>query len=182
MLTRAIERAAEHELIGADSWIRTDSEFLDYLDRKGIGDAQEVKDLVRRLRGGDLYTPIALLASPSIEAYASVSEITSKQKIEAAVLRSANVKGVKILSHFILDKGKTERSISFVDEFGSANTVGQNTRRLLCGVFAASSLSESDRSSIAKAFVDALHEGGVADLEAIVDPMGAIQPLQQQLI
>lgn len=73
MLTKAIEIAMARDVIGADSWVMTDGGFLDFLEQKGIGEAQEVRELVRRLRRGDLYEPVALYESPAVEKYTALS-------------------------------------------------------------------------------------------------------------
>lgn len=183
MLTRAIERAADYQLIGADSWVRTDAEFLEYLDRSAIGDAQEVRDLIRRLRCADLYEPVFLETSPTVEAYAQLNSIETKHALETSLLRSAGVKGVKVLTHFIVDKGKTEREVCFFTDTGvGPRRVGRNSRQLLCGLFVSSTLSEADRVALSKAYADLLRERGVANLRPLEDPMGSLPPRQQRLI
>lgn len=182
MLTRAIEKAANYDLIGADSWIRTDAEFLEYLEKNAIGDAQEIRDLVRRIRCGDLYFPVYLGTSASVEFYSRVNEGEAKIAIEQLIVHRANVKGVKILIHFILDKGKTERQISVANEMGEIKTIGNSSKRLLCGIFAASSITEGERSALKSAFMEILSEYGVKDIELLMDPMGAPQMSQKKLI
>lgn len=173
MLTRAIERAAAHHLIGADSWVRTDSEFLDYLDRHAIGEAQEVKDIVRRLRRGDLYEPIALLTTPSVDLYTSLSSSESKAELESELMNRAGVKGLKPLIHFILDKGKTDREVAFKSDFdGKRYVVGKSSRQLLAGLFVSSSaLSESSKRSLSAAFRHILEDRGAIDFSLMPDPM-----------
>lgn len=183
MLTRAIERAAKHQIIGADSWVRTDAEFLEYLDKNAIGDAQEVRDLVRRLRCADLYEPVLLAASPAIEAYPELNSIQSKQELEVALSKSAGVRGARVLTHFILDKAKTDRAVSFIArEDGTRRVVGRNSRQLLCGVFVSSSISDAERKALSASYVELLRERGVVDLHPLDDPMGSPPPHQQKLI
>lgn len=183
MLTRAIERAAAYDLIGGDSWVRTDAEFLEHLERSAIGNAQEVRDLVRRLRCADLYEPILLATSPSIEAYSFLNSIQSKQELEGELVRSTGVKGVRVLTHFILDKGKTEREVKFMSEEGGAEiSIGRNSRQLLCGLFVSTPPTETERINLSNSYSDLLCERGVIGLRALEDPMGIQIPLQQRLI
>jgi hypothetical protein len=183
MLTRAIERAAAYQLIGADSWVRTDAEFLEHLERSAIGEAQEVRDLVRRLRCADLYEPILLATSPSLEAYSALNSIESKQELESALVRSAGVRGIKVLTHFILDKGKTEREVSFFsEESGAERTIGRSSRQLLCGLFASTPPPEAERTALSQAYSELLRERGVVDLRTLEDPMGSEIPRQQRLL
>lgn len=182
MLTRAIEEASAHNLIGSDSWVRTDGEFLEYLERTAIGDAQEVRNLIRRLKAGDLYEPILLVGSPSIDTYAALSSIEIKRELEADIIRESKVKGVKIIAHFILDKGKTERAVSFVNEHGEKRTVGQNSRKILCGLFVSSSSTEAEKRALFNACSQLLRGRGVEDQVQLDDPMGKLAPVQQHLI
>lgn len=183
MLTRAIERAAQHQIIGADSWVRTDAEFLEYLEKNAIGDAQDVRDLVRRLRCADLYEPVLLAASPAVEAYAKLNSIQAKQELESILLNRAGIRGVRVLTHFILDKAKTDRAVSFRSrENGVRKAIGRNSRQLLCGMFVSSSPSEAERRALSIAYAALLRERGVADLRPLDDPMGIPSPRQQELI
>lgn len=182
MLTRAIERAAAHEIIGADSWIRTDSEFLDHLEREAIGDGQDVSDLVRRLRCADLYTPVFLGRSSETGAYFALNEIGSKQKLEAALIRLSGVKGIRLITHYILDKGKTDRAITVTIEDGSPRIIGTSSQQLLCGLFISTSSTEAERTSLARAYSDVLTEYGIFDLSPLTDPMGEVPPPQQRLL
>lgn len=182
MLTRAIERAAAHEIIGADSWIRTDSEFLDHLERSAIGNGQEVRDLVRRLKCGDLYTPVYLGRSSTIGAYGALNEIDSKKGLEASLIRLSGARGTRVITHYILDKGKTDRAITITTEDDSRLTIGASSQQLLCGLFISTPSTEAERTSLAKAYSDLLSEYGVFDLRPLADPMGEKPPPQQRLI
>jgi len=82
MLTRAVEIAIHFERIGADVWIQTDLEFLTYIEKECIGEAQEASELVKRLRGGELYEPLVMVRSISIEKYSALSEFAQKQALE----------------------------------------------------------------------------------------------------
>ena len=181
MLTRAIERASAHQLIGSDSWVRTDAELLDHLERAGIGEAQEVRGLVRRLRRGELYEPVLLASSPSIQAYAKLNGIDSKNHLEDALLLATGIRGFKVISHYILDKGKTDRSIAITTEEGET-VIGNNSSRLLCGLFVSGLPSATEKASLAGAFTDLLRAAGVAGLVPLNDPMGESPPQQHELL
>jgi len=184
MLTRAIEHASTFQIIGADSWVRTDAEFLEHLDRNAIGEAQEVRELIRRLRRGDLYQPIALLTSPSIEAYSTINSIESKKQLEHELLQLASMKGIRPLIHFILDKGKTDREVKIKLEGTSRTiTVGRSSRQLLCGLFISTdSISEPDRVGLMAAFHEVLDKHGVTRLTAMPDPMGKVADSTQSTL
>ena len=173
MLTRAIEEASRMEIIGADSWVRTDSEFLESLEQRAVGDAQEVRELVRRLRRGDLYDPVALLSTPSIQLYSGLNASQAKRDLEHELTQSIRAKGLKLLVHFILDKGKTERQVAFVsEEDGGEVVVGSNSEQLLAGVFLSSSnISAATRRDISVAFREALGRKGAIHLTSLEDPM-----------
>lgn len=174
MLTKAIEIAIKHDIIGADSWLMTDGAFLDLLDAKGLGEAQETRELVRRLRRGDLYDPIALMESPNIDAYASVSDAEVKKSIELELTQKSKSRGVRPLVHFILDKGKTNRAIKVrIAESNESIVIGHNSSRLLCGLFVSHSrLNDLDRDRLVHIFSDVLKEHGIGNTVLIPDPMG----------
>lgn len=173
MLTRAIEEAARMEIIGADSWVRTDSEFLENLEQQAVGDAQEVRELIRRLRRGDLYEPVALLRTPSIELYSSLNTSQAKRELEQELTQSMQAKGLKPLVHFILDKGKTDRQVAFVsEENGTRVVVGSNSEQLLAGLFfSSSSMSAATRRAAALGFRESLEKRGAVRVSPLEDPM-----------
>lgn len=174
MLTKAIEIAIKHDIIGTDSWLMTDAAFLDFLDAKGLGEAQETRELVRRLRRGDLYDPIALMETPDIDAYAAVSGAELKKSIEIELTRKSKRRGIRLLVHFILDKGKTERAIKVrLSDSSESIVIGHSSSRLLCGLFASHSrLNEPDREKLVQLFSDILKEHGIGSAVSIPDPMG----------
>lgn len=182
MLTKIIERAAHYELIGADSWIFTDHEFLDRLERTAVGESQEVKELVSRLKCGDLYQPVTLLSSDGVSEYSRLSTIESKSMLERSI--SKNFKGkAKLLVHFILDNGKTERSVSFFSEDDHIiKEVGVSTQRVLAGLFVANPISEQDRKAISSLFISALSDEGLNDIIELDDPLGASSHEQAVLL
>lgn len=183
MLTRAIELATRFQIVGADSWVRTDAEFLDYLEKSAIGEAQEIRSIVMRLKRADLYEPVVLGASKSVNSYATLNSIEKKSIIENAIAKNFGAKGVKLISHYILDKAKTSRKVEFISaEDGRKIEIGHNSQQLLCGLFVSKPLSESERMNVASIYKEVLNEQGVEDLEPIEDPMGETEYRQQFLI
>ncbi len=185
MLTKAIEIAIKHEVIGADSWLMTDDGFLDFLEEKGIGETQDIRELVRRLKRGDLYTPIALYETPNIDLYAKLSESDVKTSIESELSQIFKGRGIRPLIHFILDNKKTERAISFrLSDTKERITMGRNSKRLLSGIFVSNSkTTDSERKQLAKEFMDILIKYGATNINKLNDPMGeSLSPAQLSLI
>lgn len=177
MLTRAMEKAIERNLIGSDCWLYTDTELLNYLETSAVGNAQETGELVKRLKGGDLYDPIALLGSPSVEKYDYLSSVKTKLELEASLIRFAKKKlklTIKPLIHFILDKGKTERAVDVtVQENSEVITIGRSSKALLIGFFISKSgLSASDVSALTNHLTELLQHFGVNSITSLEDPMG----------
>lgn len=182
MLTRAMEIAIANGAVGADSWVYTDAELFNVLER-GIGETQSSAELVKRLRSGELYEPLALLVSPSIEAYERLSSTEFKQFFESEILKSlklAGSEGAKIIVHFILDKGKTQRAVKVkIRDTGEFLTVGTNSKNLLIGVFRSrGGVSERALAALTERVQVLLAEHGVQQVRPIEDPMGDAGPLK----
>lgn len=176
MFTRAMEIALNNNLLGASSWVHTDAELLTILEKNGIGEAQAVGDLVKRLRVGDLYTPITLLQSPSIEFYENLSNVENKAKFESSIVEYAKKEfnsSVKIIMHLILDKGKTQRAVELIiKETGERKIIGKSSKNLLVGCFISkNSLSEKNSSLLAKKINELLSDFGLKNISNIDDPM-----------
>lgn len=177
MFTRAVEIALNKNILGASSWVHTDSELLAILEKNGIGDAQGVGDLIKRLRVGDLYTPVVMLQSPSIEFYENLSSTEAKSNFESSVVDFAKKElnsNVKIILHLILDKGKTQRAVSIkVRETGKDRTIGKNSKNLLIGLFISkNTLSEKSNNALASYVTKLLQDFGLKKITRIDDPMG----------
>ena len=180
MLTRAVERAVAAGILGRNSWLYTDDEFLAHLAHSSIGENQEIADLVRRLRCGDLYWPMWLGRSSRVSLYKELSnpDVKSKlaQTIEAGVLRSCGMSTPAIF-HVILDVGKTERAIRVDPGDGREIEVGTSSRSLLVGVFLARPWSEGARlfEQAKSRLHSLLAEIGLEEMEPLADPMGQEQ-------
>ena len=138
MLTKAIEIAISQKLIGTDTWIDTDSQFLDRLEN--LEDENlEIRDLIKRIKCGDLYEPLYLYKSTSTEEYQSINTEEHKLIITdqiSKILKNEFKIGTKVILHFILDKGKTNRAIK-INLRGNPKeiTIGKNSNQLLIGIF-----------------------------------------------
>lgn len=180
MLTRAMEKAIERNLIGSDCWLYTDTELLNHLEVSTVGNAQETGELIKRLKRGDLYDPIALLGSPSVEKYDYLSSVKTKLELEASLISFAKKSlklTIKPLIHFILDKGKTERAVDVtVQENSEVITIGRSSNALLIGFFISKSgLSASDASALTNNLTELLQSFGVNSITSLEDPMGEDQ-------
>lgn len=183
MLTRAMERAIATNLVGADSWLKTDSELLYHLEKKSVGDAQDIADIVRRLKSGELYEPIVLLETSAIEQYDRLSQIDIKMGLERELANFAKTAlglTARPIFHFILDKGKTERSVNvIVRETGESVTVGTSSKRILIGVFISKlAIKDSDAVSLTTKIKELLNSSGIVGMSTLDDPMGSSAALK----
>lgn len=177
MLTRAMERAVDLNIVGSDSWLKTDSELLDHLEKQSTGDAQDIAELIRRLRSGDLYEPVVLLETPAIEYYDQLSQIDKKINLEIELSKYAKSElgfSTKPIFHFILDYGKTERAVNvIVKETGKLISVGHNSKRMLIGVFISKSvMKETDINLLTIKIKVLLNLVGISSMSLLQDPMG----------
>jgi uncharacterized protein len=183
MLTRAMEIAIANGVVGADSWVHTDSELFSVLEH-GIGEAQAAAELVKRLRSGELYEPLALLVSPSIEVYDNLSSVEFKKFFESDIskfLKELGGEGANTIVHFILDKGKTRRAVKIkMRDSGEFITVGENSKNLLIGVFRSrGGVSQRIFPALTERIKLVLGEHGVQQIQPIDDPMGEVGPTAQ---
>lgn len=186
MLTKAIEIAISQNLIGTDTWIDTDSQFLSRLEN--IEDENlEVRDLIKRIKCGDLYEPLYLYKSTSTTEYQSIN--TEEQKLILTneinnILKNEFKIGTKVILHFILDKGKTNRAIKVKLRENQKNiTIGNNSNQLLIGIFL-SKKNQLNYDIIQKIEFRLNHffadEVGLQDLQPLSDPLPPnIQPQPQ---
>ena len=177
MLTKAIEIAVSKGLIGSDSWVHTDSELFATLERTGTGDAQEVSELIKRIKTGELYEPLVMLKSGSIEKYEYFCSANVKHDFDQQILDYAKNElgiNIKILTHFILDKGKTRRAVKIkLRETSEIVEIGENSRTLLIGVFLSKGgVSEANLVRLKQKISTILTQNDVNDLADIEDPMG----------
>lgn len=189
MFTRAVELAIKGQLLGANSWVHTDAELLSILEKKGIGDSQFVGELIKRIRLGDLFEPICLLASRSVEKYNMLSDAGVKARLEHAIIdfgkKTLGV-NIRVILHLILDSGKTRRSVQVkVRESDAFMKIGVDSKKLLIGVFLSKTgLPERIMNALNAKILELLALEGVENISSIEDPMGVpilIKPANGQL-
>jgi hypothetical protein len=183
MLTRAFEDAALRGEVGADSWRMTDEELVQHFLSQ-VGENQGIKEIVRRLRLGALFSPVLIGRSRSIRAYRTLNKIETKRRIEAEI-RSSTFQGrssPQILVHFILDVKKTERALRIVlEETKSQVTIGKNSESLLVGVFTSAAVSPKEVTSLSAAARRILAENDCPEIEDINDPLSEPQQFNGQM-
>lgn len=175
MLTRAFEEAAKYDLVGTDSWRLADDELLFDLQHQSIGESQIVKNLFRRLRLGDLYTPFLLIRTPNGDVYDKVSKREMKRRLEKQIRNTIypNETGRDVLLHTIRDYRKTDRAVPIVvKETNEHLTVGNDSRTLLIGIFLSTPPTMREKKELREIALKALKSQGLQDFEDIVDPMG----------
>lgn len=177
MLTRAMETAIQLNLIGTDSWIYTDDELISKLETAARGEAQEVAELARRVRAGDLYMPLALLESTSVDLYAELSDSNRKREIERDIqnaLRDGGQSAGGVLLHVIQDSKKTRRAVSVIcDDSDEELVIGTDSQRLLIGIFSSRKLPGAQALQLKFEAMRILRNAGATNLRELEDPMGA---------
>ncbi len=172
MLTVMVELAVQYGILDSSDWILTDDELMSSLMDAAVGVSQEVGEIGRRLRAGDLYHPIALWRSPASRAYKYLSQTIVKREIEKSISKIANL---KCIFHIILDKGKTRRGVSiFNRDSKKTEMVGENSDDLLIGIFLSREPTERQRLAILSHMRNKLNEVGVHTLFDLDDPVAAL--------
>jgi len=174
MLTRAFEDAVGQKFVGTDNWRMTDDELIQYFLDKAIGETQSVKEMVRRLRLGELYTPILIGSSAAVENYKVLNQIKTKRNIEKEILRSVykGRGGTQVLIHFILDINKIERAVEVtLKDTLKQIEVGQNSRSLLIGVFTSAAPTPREREMLQVKALQVLANSGCPEIRFIPDPL-----------
>ncbi|MDR6742041.1 HD superfamily phosphohydrolase [Herbaspirillum sp. 1173] len=185
MFTRAVELAIKDHLLGANSWVHTDAELLSILEKKGIGEYQFVGELIKRIRLGDLFEPICLLESESVDKYKVLSAAEEKARVETALIEfGKNILGIniRVIFHLILDVGKTRRSVKVKirDSHDGIVEIGGESKRLLIGVFVSKKgLSEKAMNMLNQKILELLAAYEVRNITPIADPMG--EPIIEKL-
>ncbi|WP_027161896.1 HD domain-containing protein [Mesorhizobium sp. WSM1293] len=140
MLTKAIERATEAEIIGTDSWILTDDGLISRLISMSIGENQDVGALIKRVMLADLYHPISLLKTHRVKGYAELSKPSTKRSLEAKI---SKIVGCPCIFHVILDRAKTDRKVAlYIRDTAEHVVVGEDSHEMLVGLFSSRALSD----------------------------------------
>lgn len=179
MLTRVVEQSVASEMLGADSWKFTDLELLYHVEQMAKGVQQDVGELSRRLRGGELYYPVVLSQSSDVDSYYNLSGIATKRLVEHELEQVAKGKlkaKCKLIFHPILDRKKTNRSVDvIVRESGDALCMGVDSSRLLLGLFSSAELSKKDAVQLRAMFNSAMDARGVTRISDLEDPVVAMR-------
>lgn len=182
MLTKALELAADGQIIGTDSWILTDSGLINHLISMSVGENQEIGALIKRMMLAQLYHPVSLLKSSAVGGYRDLSEPSVKRAIE---LRISKILGCSCLFHVILDRSKTDRKVDLhIRDRSESVVIGEDSSEVLIGLFA--SRQASDRLvARATAELRLSIEAYVGDTQCLADPLEdpfAAVPNQLKLI
>jgi hypothetical protein len=179
MLTLAVELAVEAKLLGPDDWRLTDEGLLDALHERSIGEHQEIGQLVKRIRIGDLFECVGVWETPTMNEYGRLSEANAKRELEGKVenqlARSGGSK-LRICLHYILDNKKTCRALSFRDlKTGAQEVVGHDSGTLLVGAFVTNArvtgLALAERKRACEVLVAALEGSGLKSLSPALEPL-----------
>lgn len=183
MLTKAMEKAIAFGSIGTQDWLQTDYDLLSKL-AQNIGDSQEIAELAKRIKVGDLYTPVTILESSSIEPYENVSKVDSKNLLETEIAnysKSVLKLNIRPIIHFILDKGKTNRAITvYLKESHEEYLIGENSKKLLIGLFTSrADISAKQRSELELKLIELLGKFNINNSTPTIDPMGQEEEKQE---
>lgn len=174
MLTRAIEHAGS--ALDADAWLYTDDDFLNYLENQLSSKKPELAIMIKRIKLGELYTPLYLLSTDNTEVYQHISSGHDKRKIEKdiknilkKITKSFNK---EVLFHPILDKQKTCRKIDYINSNCEHLSIGDDSHKIHLGVFTSSTtLQDSKLDQYQYAIRQYFTNLGMSNLEKINDPI-----------
>ncbi|RZD20794.1 HD domain-containing protein [Pseudoalteromonas sp. MEBiC 03485] len=188
MLTKAMELSVKHDLIGTDSWIKTDLELFGHLEKVSVGDAQEVGEIIKRIRCGELYEPIFIGATQKISIYKEFSTLETKIMLEEKLKQKLSdllALNIDLIIHPILDSKKTERAISVkVRESGKVEIIGKHSNKLLLGVFVPREIGGTPKfNETLKRVVKVTLEGfGAKNIQEIEDPISESENVQLEFL
>ena len=179
MLTLAVELAVEASLLGPDDWRLTDEELLVALHDRSIGEHQAISQLVKRLRVGDLFECLGVWQTGDVSEYTRVSASKDKRDLERAIEEDLARQGgpkLRICLHYILDRKKTCRSLSYHDlNTREEKSVGYDSSKLLIGAFIVNArttaLSAHERQRVSGATKRALEHTGLGRLQKAPEPL-----------
>jgi HD superfamily phosphohydrolase len=142
MLTKSIELLIVRNKLGPDVWKMTDLEFLSHLQDISVGEAQDAKELARRISCGDLYHPVLLAEFPGTSKYDDLNNPLEKRKLESRIkilIKSKLSLSKEVIVHYIKDKGKTDRAVPVIIRDSNRKvTLGMNSDKTLIGIFISS--------------------------------------------
>ncbi len=175
MLQYTLERVLTGDQLDPSAWKSTDHELLDQLWAIGIGEFQDIRDMIRRLRTGDLFAPVVLLESPNVDTYRVLDKAETKRSLIAALKSHSRKAGhnCQYLVHFIRDVAKTDRAVDIIErESGQSIRIGRDSNRLLIGLFASRPIHDANiADDLQRCFGELLVHHGVHDTRPIIDPV-----------
>lgn len=165
MLTYAVECSVESGSIGVNNWRETDNDLL-YLLKNATGKDQHISRIINRLILGDLYNPLLILSSTSVEEYNTISKISFKRKFELFV------KGLGLNSpcifHPIIDSKKTERAIDiYISDQEKDQIIGKDSNQLLIGIFVSKKVNDNLEKDIINQIINYLGSINIQNIEIL---------------
>lgn len=182
MLTKAIELAAEADLVGTDSWILTDDGLLQHLMNSSVGDNQEIGHLIKRLLLAKLYNPIAIMKGYRLDHYRTLSNPSNKREIERQM---TSITKNSCVFHIIMDKAKTDRKLTIhLRDQNRLAELGFDTQEVLVGLFSSRPIHDNISARAKSEFTNKMREyiGEPSDVrDPFSDPFDS-SPDQLQLL
>ena len=179
MLQYALERVLTGDQLDPSAWKFTDNELLDQLWDIGIGEFQDIRDMIRRLRTGDLFAPLAMLESPSVDTYRLLDSASTKLSLVAELKSHSRKAGhnCQYIVHFIRDVAKTDRAVDIIEkETGRSVRIGRDSSRLLIGLFTSRPVHDATiADDLRRFFGNLLAQHGVHNTRPLIDPVGGAQ-------
>ena len=167
MLTKAIELAAEADLVGTDSWILTDDELLQHLINSSVGENQEIGYIVKRILLAQLYRPIAIMKGSCLDHYRILSEPRKKREIERQM---ASIIKNPCVFHVILDRAKTDRKLMIhLRDHDRLTELGFDTQEILVGLFSSRPIQDNVSARAKSEFRNRMREY-VGEPSDVCDP------------
>jgi len=174
MLTSAVEAAIQEGIMGLESWQLTDIELLNFLSDKSVGENQEISRLIKRIKTGELFYPVALLYTNNIVYYKTISKIRKKRFFEneiKKIIKKYYSASTNCIFFPILDNKKTERAIDIiVRESNKVRTIGNNSEQLLIGIFLSTKIRNNYVKKIKNEIYNLLRNEGILNIKELSDP------------
>jgi HD superfamily phosphohydrolase len=168
MLTKAIEMASDAGILGTDSWILTDDGLIGTLINATVGDAQEVRELTKRLMLGALYEPVMMIKSRDTFRYKALANPAYKRSVE---IRIGSLLKTRCVMHVIIDQAKTSRKIDLIiREDDTPVSIGVDSAELLVGLFVSRAQNGKDKLRAQREFTEVLRSHALT-FEALQDPL-----------
>lgn len=175
MLEEALAQSAA-EGVNRFTWHDVDFELMEKLARSSA----DVGLIVARLMVGDLYGCLGIYATPDKDAHDRLAPGKDRVSLESALSSELRATGLSPLRnamarvHTIKDVNKTERRITLKTDAGAQMSVGENTSRVLIGVFLKNKHLSVESLSLEIANNRLVQRAVAGQLSALV---GTVEPL-----